>query len=118
VVAENRLAGGQAIGAAADITDLGAIERLRRQVEQGLGPTDVLAAFVAGGHAGPGPTAQITEEAWRSTIEGTLTTTFLTIKSFLPGMIDRRRGSIVTMASSAPGSPWAPPRRTPRPRRA
>jgi 3-oxoacyl-[acyl-carrier protein] reductase len=34
-------------------------------------------------------------------VEGNLTTTFLSIKSFLPGMIDRRRGSIITMASNA-----------------
>ena len=34
-------------------------------------------------------------------VESNLTATFLTIKSFLPGMIERRRGAIVTMASNA-----------------
>ncbi len=34
-------------------------------------------------------------------IDANLTATFLTVKSFLPGMIERQRGSIVTMASTA-----------------
>ncbi len=109
VVAEIRSAGGQAVGAPADCTTFAAIERMRQQVEQELGPVDVLAAFVAGGRAGPRPTEQITEEEWRSTIDGTLTATFLTVKSFLPGMIERRRGAIVTMASSAARVPLGAP---------
>jgi 3-oxoacyl-[acyl-carrier protein] reductase len=109
VVAEIRSNGGQAIGVPADCTDFAAIEHLRRRVEQELGPVDVLAAFAAGGRARPGPIAQITEEEWRSTIDGTLTATFLTVKSFLPSMSDRRRGSIVTMASSAARAPLGAP---------
>jgi 3-oxoacyl-[acyl-carrier protein] reductase len=57
----------------------------------------------------PGPTAQITEEEWRSAIDGNLTSTFLTLKSFLPGMIERGNGSIVTMASSAGRVPTPAP---------
>ena len=94
-------AGGQAIGVAGDCTDLAAVERLRRQVEQDLGPAEVLAAFVGGGRARPGPVAQVSEEDWHSTVDASLTATFLTLKSFLPGMIERGRGAIVTMASSA-----------------
>jgi 3-oxoacyl-[acyl-carrier protein] reductase len=33
-------------------------------------------------------------------VDGSLTATFLTLKSFLPGMIERGRGAILTMASS------------------
>jgi 3-oxoacyl-[acyl-carrier protein] reductase len=107
MVSTIRSNGGQAIGVAADCTDFAAIERMRQQVERELGPVDVLAAFVAGGHARPGPTEQTTEEDWRSTIDGTLTVTFLTVKSFLPSMIARRRGAIITMASSAGRVPTA-----------
>jgi 3-oxoacyl-[acyl-carrier protein] reductase len=46
-------------------------------------------------------TEQMAEEQWRSVIDSDLTATFLTVRSFLPGMIERGRGSIVTMASSA-----------------
>src|SRR5215203_4809125 len=93
--------GGEAIGVNGDCTDLAAIERMRQQVEQDLGPAEVLAAFVGGGRARPGPVAEVPEQDWRSTVDGSLTATFLTLKSFLPGMIERGRGAIVTMASSA-----------------
>lgn len=101
--------GGQAIGVAADVTDFAAIERIRQQTERELGPVDVLAVFAASGGPPPGPTAQITEEEWRSAIDGNLTSAFLTLKSFLPGMIERGRGSIVTMASSAGRVPTPAP---------
>lgn len=100
---------GQAIGVAADVTDFATIERMRERVEEELGPVDVLAAFAASGGPPPGPTAQITEEEWRSAIDGNLTSTFLTLKSFLPGMIKRGGGSIVTMASSAGRAPTPAP---------
>ncbi len=96
-----RGAGGEAIAAAGDCTDLVAVERMRQQVEQHLGPADVLAAFVGGGRARPGPVADVPEEDWQSTVDGSLTATFLTLKSFLPGMVERGRGAVVTMASSA-----------------
>jgi 3-oxoacyl-[acyl-carrier protein] reductase len=101
VVEAIRAAGGQAIGAAGDCTDLAAVEQMRQQVEHDLGPAEVLAAFVGGGRARPGPVAEVTEQDWHSTVDGSLTATFLTLKVFLPGMIQRGRGAIVTMASSA-----------------
>jgi len=100
VVGEILADGAHAIGVAADVTDFAAIERMRGWVEEEFGPVEVLAAF-AGGGPPPGPTAQITEEEWQSAIDGNLTSTFLTLKSFLPAMIERGRGSIITMASSA-----------------
>jgi 3-oxoacyl-[acyl-carrier protein] reductase len=93
--------GGEAIGVTGDCTDLAAIERMRQQVEHDLGPAEVLAAFVGGGRARPGPVADVPQKDWQSTVDGSLTATFLTLKSFLPGMTQRGRGAIVTMASSA-----------------
>jgi 3-oxoacyl-[acyl-carrier protein] reductase len=101
VVEAINAAGGEAVGVTADCTDLGAVERLRQQAEADLGPVDLLAAFVGGGRAMPGPVAQIPVDDWHSSVDGSLTATFLTLKVFLPGMIERRRGAIVTMASSA-----------------
>ena len=100
VVQEIQGSGGEAIGVAADLTDFAVVERMRRRVEEELGPVDVLAAF-AGGQGYPTPTEQMAEEQWRSVIDSDLTATFLTVRSFLPGMIERGGGSIVTMASSA-----------------
>jgi 3-oxoacyl-[acyl-carrier protein] reductase len=109
VVDEVGSGGGEAVGVAAEITDFAAIEDMRRQVEEELGPVEVLAAFAAGGGPLPGPTAEITQDEWRSAIDGNLTSTFLTLKSFLPGMIERGGGSIVTMASSAGRVPTQAP---------
>ena len=109
VVGEIRNQGGEAVGATADVRDFAAIERLRERVERELGPADVLVAFAGGGQIRPGPTERITEEEWRSVVDGNLTATFLTVKSFLPGMIERGRGSIVTMASTAARHPTGAP---------
>jgi 3-oxoacyl-[acyl-carrier protein] reductase len=109
VVDEIRSDGGQAITVAADVTDFAAIERMRKRVEEELGPVEVLAVFAGGGGPRPGPIGQITEEEWRSAVDGNLTSTFLTLKSFLPGMIECGRGSIVTMASSAGRVPTPAP---------
>ncbi|MEO5931039.1 MAG: SDR family oxidoreductase, partial [Candidatus Kapaibacterium sp.] len=92
--------GGHAVGVTADCTDFEAIEEMRAEVEWELGQVDLLVPF-AGQGGTPIATAEITEESWRSVIDGNLTATFLTVKCFLPGMIDRRRGAIITMASSA-----------------
>lgn len=53
---------------------------------------------------------EISEEGWRASVDANLTTTFLTLKSFLPGMKERKAGNIVTFSSAAarrphPGSP-------------
>jgi 3-oxoacyl-[acyl-carrier protein] reductase len=109
VVDEIRSAGGEALGVAADCTDLAAIERMRKQTEEELGPVEVVTAFAGGGRARPGALAQTTEEEWHSTVDANLTATFLTLKSFLPGMIERGGGSIVTMASSAARFPTGAP---------
>ena len=101
VVDAIREGGGEAVGVAGDCADPAAVQRLRQAVEEELGPAEVLAAFVGGGRARPGPVADVPEEDWRSTLDGSLTATFLTLKSFLPGMLQRGRGAIVTMASSA-----------------
>jgi len=109
VVSEIQAHGGQALGVAADVTDFAAIDHMRQQVEQGLGTVDVLAVFAASGGPPPSPLAQISEEGWRAAIDGNLTATFLTLKCFLPGMIERRQGAIVTMASSAGRVPTPAP---------
>jgi 3-oxoacyl-[acyl-carrier protein] reductase len=100
LVGEITRGGGRAMGVVADCLDLNAIERMRERVEQQFGPADVLVAY-AGGFAAYSPAHLIEEPEWRAVIDANLTTTFLTVKSFLPGMIQRRRGSIITMASNA-----------------
>jgi 3-oxoacyl-[acyl-carrier protein] reductase len=93
-------AGGEAIAAPADCTNSEALARARDAVHRELGDVDILVAF-AGAGGEPTPFAQLTEEKWRTVVDDNLTATFLTIKTFVAPMIERRSGAIVTMASSA-----------------
>ena len=105
VTARIEQAGGQAVGVTADVTRYAEIEAMRQRVEQELGPVDVLVANAGGNPVRPGPVEQVTEEGWQATVAANLTATFLTVKSFLPGMKERGAGSIITMSSAAARRP-------------
>lgn len=99
VVRSIRDVGGTAVACPADCTRSEAIARARDDAERALGPADILAAFAGGGS--PTPFLELTEEAWRETVDANLTATFLTLQAFAAGMAERGRGAIVTMSSSA-----------------
>lgn len=94
-------AGGQVMSVEADITSYAEVERARGEIEQHLGPIDVLIANAGGSTTPPGPIEEISEQAWRASVDANLTATFLTLKSVLPGMKQRQRGAIVTISSTA-----------------
>ncbi len=100
LVQELRATGADATAAVADCTDARALARAREHVEREVGSVDVLIAFAGGGRQ-PQPLLEIDEDEWREDIERNLTATFLTVRTFLPAMLERRRGVIVTMASGA-----------------
>jgi 3-oxoacyl-[acyl-carrier protein] reductase len=100
-------AGGQAISVVADVTKFAEIESVRRNIEQQLGPVDILVANAGGSLVPPGPLEDISEEGWHATLDGNLTATFLTLKSFLPGMKQRKAGAIITVSSAAGRLPHA-----------
>jgi 3-oxoacyl-[acyl-carrier protein] reductase len=95
-----RADGGEAIGAPGDATRAADVDRVVAQVSERLGPIDILIAF-AGGFGAYTPVQDITEAEFHEIVDANLTSTFLALKAVLPGMIERRRGAIVTMASSA-----------------
>jgi 3-oxoacyl-[acyl-carrier protein] reductase len=110
VQTEIKHAGGQAMQVVGDVTRFADIEALRRQIEQEFGPIDILVANAGGSFTRPGPLEEISEEGWHASLDGNLTATFLTIKSILPSMKERRAGNIITISSAAsrrphPGSP-------------
>jgi 3-oxoacyl-[acyl-carrier protein] reductase len=110
VTAGIRQAGGCAMQVAAEATRFADLEAMRGRIEQELGPVDLLVANAGGSPTRPGPVEQTSEEDWHAAVDGNLTATFLTIKSFLPGMKERKSGGIITMSSAAarrphPGSP-------------
>jgi 3-oxoacyl-[acyl-carrier protein] reductase len=94
-------AGGRAIHLTADTTSFTGIESMRRQIEHELGPVDILVANAGSNPARPAPVEEISEEDWRASVDTNLTATFLTIRSFLPRMKERRAGSIITISSAA-----------------
>jgi 3-oxoacyl-[acyl-carrier protein] reductase len=93
--------GGRAMHVVADLTRFDEIEAMRRRIESAYGVVDVLVANAGGSHTLPMLFEQIPEEGWHRSIEGNLTVTFLTIKSFLPSIKARGSGSIITLSSSA-----------------
>jgi 3-oxoacyl-[acyl-carrier protein] reductase len=91
---------GSVLGVAADCTVETDIQALRAEVEATIGTVDILAVF-AGGNGMPLPTATETGAHWREVLESDLTSTFLTVSAFLPVMLERRSGVIITMSSAA-----------------
>jgi 3-oxoacyl-[acyl-carrier protein] reductase len=104
--------GARVVSVIADLTRYDEIEGMRDGIEQVHGPVDILVANAGGSPSRPGPIEEISEEAWRASVDANLTATFLTIKCFLRGMKERGRGNVITMSSAAarrpnPGSPIA-----------
>jgi 3-oxoacyl-[acyl-carrier protein] reductase len=104
--------GGRALAVTADVTDYASVETARKRIEAEAGPIDILVANAGGSPIRPSLLEEIDEEGWRASLDANLTATFFCIKSVLPGMKERRSGSIVTMSSAAarrphPGSPIA-----------
>jgi 3-oxoacyl-[acyl-carrier protein] reductase len=104
--------GARVMSVIADLTRYDEIEGMRDRIEEVHGPVDILVANAGGSPSRPGAIEEISEEAWRASVDANLTATFLTIKCFLTGMKERGRGNVITMSSAAarrpnPGSPIA-----------
>src|SRR4030095_6347046 len=110
VQAEIEREGGSAIQVSGDVTKFDEIEALRRRTEEELGPIDILVANAGGSFTRPGPLEETSEEGWRASVDGNLTATFLTLRSTLREIKERRSANIITISSAAarrphPGSP-------------
>ena len=93
-------AGGRALAVRADCTVVAEVERAAHTIAAELGAVDILAPF-AGGNGMPVPTPQETVAHWREVLDSDLSATFATVHAFLPPMLERRSGAIITMASAA-----------------
>ena len=87
----------------ADLTDRAAVRALVETVEADFGKIDILvnnAGMAIDGSSGPaGPFQELDGEAWDASIARNLTTCFNVTRAVLPGMVERRYGRIVNMAS-------------------
>lgn len=100
VVSAIAAAGGTAAGFRADLASSSGVAGLRAEVEDQLGPVDLMACF-AGGDGTERPLIETTDEEWDEILASSLTSTFYTLREFLPGMQERGRGAVVLMASTA-----------------
>ena len=101
VEADIRSFGGRVTSVVGDVTNFADLEGNRRHIEHALGPIDIVVANAGGSFTPPAPLEDISEDGWRASVEGNLTATFLTIKSVLPGMKQRKTGNIITISSAA-----------------
>jgi NAD(P)-dependent dehydrogenase (short-subunit alcohol dehydrogenase family) len=99
-VATITAAGGHALAFPADVTDRPGVEAVVAQVESELGPINLLVNNA--GVGGPiGPLAETDPDArWRC-MEVNLRGPLVCSRAVLPGMLARRRGRIVNVASGA-----------------
>lgn len=80
-----------------DITDTGSIDALRTSVEKQFGGVDVLVNSAVVGRGGG--FAEQTPDYWAYSAQGNMVGLFAMCKAFIPGMLARKRGSIINISS-------------------
>ena len=105
VATELTHAGHEAFAVACDVTDPDAVANLAGTSEQLLGGVDIL--VLSAGIASSAPLKAITLDDWNRLFAVNVTGTFLCTQAFLPGMLERGWGRLVTIASTA-GKSGAP----------
>jgi NAD(P)-dependent dehydrogenase (short-subunit alcohol dehydrogenase family) len=98
--------GGRAIALTADVTDRDAVEQAVAETERKLGPIDLLVND-AGRMRAFGPVVDVDPDEWWREVEVNLRGPFLCARAVLPGMLSRRKGRIVNVASGAGLSTFA-----------
>ena len=106
VAAEIRRSGATAEAVPCDVADSAAIARLRSAVEARFGAVDILVSNA--GIASSAPLAKVGLEEWNRLFAVNATGPFLCAQAFVPGMVARRWGRIVHIASIAgrTGAPY------------
>ena len=106
VAREFEEAGGRALAAAGDVTKREDVERVVAAAEKKFGPTSVLVNNA--GVTGPfGPVWVMDPDAWWKAQEVMVRGTLLFMHAVMPGMVERRKGSVINVASL--GGQWFTP---------
>ncbi|WP_209440823.1 SDR family NAD(P)-dependent oxidoreductase [Amycolatopsis thermoflava] len=93
-------AGGEAMACPGDVRDLDSVQSAVAEVEQRYGPI-TFAVNAAGTGVGQKYLCDQDEESWLRTIDTNLNGSFRFCRAVVPGMMHRRRGSIVLVSSAA-----------------
>ncbi len=98
-----RTEGGRALFVQTDVSDPASMEHLRAQVHASFGPVDILVNNAEANIVRP--TVENTVEEWDRVFAVNLRGAFLGIKMFLPEMLQRKKGIVITF-ESAEGMPF------------
>lgn len=82
-----------------DVTDQASVDAAVATVQAELGPIDVLVNNA--GIAGSAPLGKLTDDLWNNILDVNLTGSFRVTRAVLPGMVERKRGRVVFIASNA-----------------
>lgn len=99
VAGEIKKLGRRSLAVKTDVTQKSEVDALVKKVEEELGPIDILV-----NNAGTGSRytmLETTEDEWHRVIDTDLTSCYLCSQAVGRGMVERRRGSIISIASGA-----------------
>ena len=82
-----------------DVSEPAGVERLAAEARDRVGPVDILVNNA--GVASAAPLAKIKLEEWKRMMRVNATGPFLCTQAFVPGMVERKWGRVVTVASVA-----------------
>lgn len=99
LVEEIEKAGGQAIAVPADITKAGEAKRIVAHTEKELGPVDILLNNAGRARLGPLISEDDALETWWKVYELNVKAPVTLIRAVLPGMEQRKSGTIITVSS-------------------
>jgi NAD(P)-dependent dehydrogenase (short-subunit alcohol dehydrogenase family) len=100
VVGTIRAAGGTAQPFPSDLADRAVPRQLVQQVEKTLGPIEILVNNAGvGSSSNPKPVVDFDDDFWDLSLALNLTAPYLLCKAVLPGMLKRKWGRIITIAS-------------------
>jgi NAD(P)-dependent dehydrogenase (short-subunit alcohol dehydrogenase family) len=87
-----------------DVRDSASIKRFLAEAGATCGPADILVN--AAGTSAEHPVCGHSDELWHKILDTNLTGAFRMIRALLPGMIERRWGRIINIASTAASVGW------------
>ena len=99
VAVEIRVAGGKAWAVHCDVTEAASVADLAKAASGHVGPVDILINNAGVAHSAP--VAKTRLEDWNRVLAVNATGTFLCTRAFISGMLERKRGAIVNVASVA-----------------
>lgn len=106
VAKDIRALGREGVAFAADVTDSGKVKSMADEVHKKFGKTDILVTS-AGVMGARTFISNISDEAWKRTLDINLTGGFYCIKAFLPVMMAQKSGRIIMISSTSGKLPAA-----------